>query len=186
MRIRRAVAGVVVVAGLVIGCSSRGSDTPQTAGTPSGAPTTPSPTPTPVDPTEVAKAQIMADYKVFIDTQSKGFVSNHPTFPYEEVMTGKALASTKSVMAASELAGTKYAASLRFLRGEVFSLNLKATPSTAMVYGCIFDGLTATSKKGKVTPAAGEVSTHDQVTMVDGRWKASDTDTLKKTEPGCA
>ncbi|WP_405059691.1 hypothetical protein OG474_44155 [Kribbella sp. NBC_01505] len=137
---------------LLVGGSACGGDdkalAPAEQATPT--PSTPKPSPTPVDPTVAAKAKIMADYKVFIDTQSEGFVSNSPSFPFERVMTGEALASARLLMGGSQLAGTKYGGSLRFLTGEVSEVNLEAKPATATVVGCIVDGLTATSKKWTV------------------------------------
>ncbi len=188
MKIRQTVCGTTMALGLLLGTTACGGDanTQPPAEQPLVFTTAPKSTPTPVDPTVAAKAKVLADYKRFIDTQSRGFVSNSPTFPYEQVMTGKALASTKSVMAGAQLAGLKYGGSIRFLRGEVSSLNLKAKPATATVQACIDDRLTSTSKTGKVTRSGGKASTRDELVLVDGGWKASNTQTLKESEPGCA
>ncbi|WP_165952841.1 hypothetical protein, partial [Kribbella albertanoniae] len=146
----------------------------------------PKPTPTPVDPTVAAKAKVLADYKRFIDIKARGYVSNIPTFPYEQVMTGDALAATKSVVAGAELAGIKYSGASRFLRGEVTALNLKAKPATATVQACVFDGLKSTSKRGKVTSLQDELSREDQMVLLDGHWKATETNAFDKSKGGCA
>jgi hypothetical protein len=191
MPLGRALVGSVVAAGVLLGLSACGSDekaTPLSSDTPSPTPSSPtaSPTPTPVDPTLAVKAKIMADYKNSIATQSHGIVSNNPAFPYEQVMTGNALASIKAVMTGSYNIGTKYTGGVRFIKGKVTALNLKATPATATVQACVFDGLKATSKRGKVTSASTEVSRHDRMVLIGGRWKATETTTLEKGAPGCA
>jgi hypothetical protein len=144
------------------------------------------PTPTAADPVTAAKAKVMADYKDFVATRSRGFVSNNPTFPYEQAMTGNALAAMKAVVTGAHEIGTRYSGGLRFIKGEVAALNLKATPATATVRACVFDGLKATSKSGKVTSSSMEVSKEDRLVLVGGRWKAIETKTLSKGEPGCA
>ncbi|MFB6721203.1 hypothetical protein ACFCV3_13620 [Kribbella sp. NPDC056345] len=186
MKIRQTVCSTTLALGLLLGTTACGSDTKTQppAEQPRVAPTTPKPTP--VDPTVAAKAKVLADYKLFIDTQSRGFVSNSPTFPYEQVMTGNALAAAKSVMAGAQMAGLKYSGSARFLKGEVSALNLKAKPATATVRACIFDGLKSTSKRGKVTSLQDKLSREDQMVLVDGRWKASETKGLDKSQEGCA
>lgn len=188
MRIRQIVCSATMAFGLLLGATACGGDdkAQPPAEQPNPTPTAPKPTPTPVDPTAAAKAKIMADYKVFIDTKTRGFLSNHPTFPYEQVMTGNALAATKSVVAGAELMGMKYSGSAKFLRGRVSKLNLKAKPATATVESCIFDGLKATSKRGKVTTLQDEVSREDQMVLIDGHWKATETAGLDKSTGGCA
>ncbi|WP_405059688.1 hypothetical protein OG474_44140 [Kribbella sp. NBC_01505] len=187
MKIRHIACTTTLAVGLLLGATAcGGSDKKSLPPTDQPTTTTPKPTPTPVDPTVAAKAKIIADYKVFIDIQTRGLVSNSPTFPFEQVMTGNALASAKSVMGASLLAGTRYSGSARFLRAEVSQLNLKAKPATATVQACVFDGLKATSKKGKVTSLQDELSRHDQMMLIDGHWKATETTGLNKTQPGCA
>jgi hypothetical protein len=128
----------------------------------------------------------MADYKFSIATQSRGIVSNSATFPYEQVLTGNALSKLRSVVTAAQMAGTKYSGGVRFVKGEVAALNLKAKPATATVQACVYDGLKATSKTGKVTTSAVEVSRQEQLVLVGGRWKPTEVKSLKKTEPGCA
>jgi hypothetical protein len=144
------------------------------------------PTPTPVDPTVAAKAKVMADYKLAIATQGRGIVSNHPAFPYQQVLTGNALSKLKSAMSGAQLAGVKYSGQVRFVKGEVTALNLKAKPATATVQSCVFDGLKATSKTGKVTASSGDTSRADELVLVDGRWKITESESFEKTEPGCA
>jgi hypothetical protein len=90
------------------------------------------------------------------------------------------------VMTGSYDIGTKYSGGVRFIKGKVTALNLKATPATATVQACVFDGLKATSKSGKVTSASTEVSRHDRLVLVGGRWKPTETTTLEKGAPGCA
>jgi hypothetical protein len=134
-----------------------------------------------------AKAKVLADYRTFVATRARGFVSNSPTFPYEDVMTGEALQAQKAGMTGAYEIGTKYSGSARFLRARVLSLNLQAKPATAKVQACILDSLASTSKSGKKqggTPQ--EVSTDDQMVLVGGRWKTSVTKTLDKAAAGCA
>jgi hypothetical protein len=190
MRIRRTAFGMALATALALGASSCGGDdkTPRTADTPSITSSTPppTPTPTPVDPTAAAKTKIMADYQSYIAVRSRGIVSNDPTFPYEQVMAGRALAAVKSVVAGSQMIGTKYSGNIRFVKGHVATLNLKAKPATATVQACIFDGLKATSKSGKVTSSSIETSTNDRLVLVGGRWKATETQSLDKSAPGCS
>jgi hypothetical protein len=182
--------GTIVATGLVFGLSACGSDDNATQPAPvsSTPPPTASPTPTPtaVDPTVAVKAKIMTDYKNFVATRSRGIVTNDPTFPYEQIMVGKALAATKSVATGANMIGTKYSGSVRFIKGEVVTLDLKAKPSTATVQSCVFDGLSTTSKSGKVTSSSTEVSRQDQMVLAGGTWKATETKSLSKESPGCA
>lgn len=128
----------------------------------------------------------MADYKNFVATRSRGIVTNDPTFPYEQIMTGNALSATKSVATGANMIGTKYSGSVRFIKGEVVALDLKAKPATATVQACVFDGLSTKSKSGKVTSSSTEVSREDRMVLVDGIWKATETKSLSKESPGCA
>ena len=113
-------------------------------------------------------------------------MSNDPTFAYDKVMTGNALAAVKSVATGAQTIGTKYSGSVRFVKGEVAVVNLDAKPATATVQACVVDGLTARSKTGKITTSPGEVSREDKMVLVDGRWKATETKSLAKDAPGCA
>jgi hypothetical protein len=187
MTIRRTVFGVALATASLLAISSCGGEDkpPQTVGTPSATSSTPTPTPTPVDPTVVAKAKVLADYKNFIAVRSKGITSNDPTFAYDQVMTGVALAATKSVASGSQMIGTKYSGSVRFIKGQVVSLNLKAKPATATVHACVFDSLSSRTKSGKVNTASTEVSRQDQMVLIGNRWKASFTKSLSKDAPGC-
>lgn len=128
----------------------------------------------------------MADYQVYVATRSSGIVSNDPTFAYEQVMTGNALSAIRSVVTGAKMIGTKYSGSVRFVKGQVATVNLKAKPATATVQGCVLDGLKATSKSGKVTGSSVETSTKDVMVLIGGRWKATETQALDKSAPGCA
>lgn len=191
MPMGRALGGAVVAAGLIAGlCACGGADadtTTRSIDSPLPTSSTPSTaTPTPVDPTVAAKAKVMADYQYYIATRSRGIVSNSPTFPFEKVMTGNALSAIKSAMGGTWTAGAKYSGSVRFVKGEVAVLNLKSKPATAIVQACVYDGLKLTSKSGKVTSSAVEVSRRDQLVLIGGRWKATETKGLNRSEPGCA
>jgi hypothetical protein len=194
MLLRRTLLGSVVAAGLILGLTGCGGDdqasqpTPL-SDTPSATPFSPTPsvTPRPADPTVAAKAKVLSDYQTFVATRARGFISNSPTFPYEDVMIGEALQAQKAGMTGAYEIGTKYSGSARFLRARVVSLNLQAKPATAKVQACILDSLASTSKSGKKqggTPQ--EVSTDDQMALVGGKWKASVTKTLDKAAAGCA
>jgi hypothetical protein len=190
MQLRRTLFGFVIATGLILGLSSCGGS--DHAAQPTPVSDTPSPTastvsaPPPVDPVAAAKAKVMADYKDFVAIRTRGIVSNNPTFAYDQVMTGDALAATKSVAAGSQMIGTKYSGSVRFIKGQVVALNLKVKPATATVQACIFDGLSARSKSGKVTTSSTEVSREDRMVLVGSRWKATKTKSLAKDAPGCA
>lgn len=190
MRIRRTAFGMAVATVLLLGLGSCGDEnkTPQAADTPSvTTPTrTPTPTPTPVDPTTAVKAKIIADYKLSIETQSNGIVSNNPTYPYEQVLTGKALSALRSVVTGAQMIGTKYSGGVRFIKAKVTALNLTSKPATATVQACVFDGLKATSKSGKVTTSSTQLSREDHLVLIAGRWKATETKSLNKSAPGCA
>lgn len=182
--------GMMLAIGLVLGVGGCGGEdkAPQSADTPSATVSTASPTPTPTaaDPSAAVKAKIMADYKLSIETQSRGIVSNRPTYPYEQVLTGNALSALRSVVTGAQMIGTKYSGDIRFVKGKVATLNLTTKPATATVQACVFDGLKATSKSGKVTSSATQVSREDQLVLVAGRWKATETKSLDKGAPGCA
>jgi hypothetical protein len=190
MQLRRTVFGSVIATGLILGLSGCGGNDHATQPTPVSdtPPPTASPlaTPTPVDPEAAAKAKVMADYKTYIAARSRGIASNNPTFPYDQVMTGNALSAIRSVVTGSQMAGTKYSGGIRFVKGKVASLNISAKPATAIVQACIYDGLKATSKSGKVASSSIETSSEDHLVLIDGRWKATETKSLDKTEPGCA
>jgi hypothetical protein len=190
MTIRRTVFGVALATGLALGAGACGGDekTPQTADTPSATSSTPPavPTPTPVDPTTAAKTKIIADYKRSIETQSQGIVSNNPTYPYEQVLTGNALSALRSVVSGAQMIGTTYSGGIRFVKAKVTTLNLSSKPATATVQACVFDGLKATSKSGKVTASSTQISREDRLVLVAGRWKATETKSLDKSAPGCA
>ena len=181
----------LVTMGLVLsvgGCGGAGKATSSATDTPLVPVSSPSPSApsTPVDPAAVVKAKVMSDYKTFVATRSRGIVSNNPTFPYEQVMTGNALSTIKSVMTGSRMAGTTYSGGLRFVKGHVSALNLRSKPATAIVQACVFDGLKATSKTGKVTTSSGEISKQDRLVLIAGHWKATETQSLEKGAPGCA
>ncbi|WP_432887890.1 hypothetical protein ACQPYH_06255 [Kribbella sp. CA-245084] len=186
--------GAVLAAGLVTGlgaCGGQADTAAQAPETPlvptSSSPTSVRPSPAPADPTVAAKAKIMADYKAYVAARSNGTVTNKPSYPYEQVMTGNALSVLKSLLTGAYLGGTTYGGSIRFVKGHVAALNLKSKPATATVYGCVIDNLTATSKSGKIRRSGGiQLSTHDQLVLVGGRWKTTETHSLNKGAPGCA
>ncbi|HET6759535.1 MAG TPA: hypothetical protein VFH20_09685 [Propionibacteriaceae bacterium] len=194
MLLARRLSSTLLAAGMVAGlgaCGGQADSVSQSSETPL-VPTTPprpsvSPSPSPVDPTAATNAKIMADYKVYVARRSSGTVTNRPTYPYEEFMTGNALSVLKSSVTGQYLIGTKFGGSLRFVKGRVAALNLKAKPATATVYGCVIDDLTATTKKGKVTRSGGiRMSTHDKLVLVGGKWKVTETQSNDSGEPGCA
>jgi hypothetical protein len=201
MRLRRTACVLLALVSVlgIGGCGGQGN-TSTTSDTPLPIPTVSSTSPTtpaaPTDPAAATKAKIMADYKTYIAARSRGIVSNNPTFPYEQVMTGNALSAIKSVVTGSQMAGTKYSGGIRFVKGEVAALNLRSKPATAMLQACIYDGLKAASKSGKVTSSSIETSSEDRLVLIDGRWKATETKSLDKNAeafaiswpsgPGCA
>ncbi|MDX3007073.1 hypothetical protein PWY87_35755 [Kribbella solani] len=192
----RTLSGAVLAACLVAGLAGCGgqadkdkaAETPQTPLLPASAPpSSAKPTPKPVDPTTAAKAKIMADYKTYVGWRSAGVVSNRPSYPFEQYMTGNSLQVVKSLMGGMYLIGTKYGGSMTFVKGRVAAVNLKAKPATATVYGCVIDDLTATNKQGKVRRSGGsQMSTRDQLVLVGGRWKVTETQTNTPESPGCA
>ena len=119
MGICRTAFGMTLAVGSVLGVGGCGGEdkAPQSADTPSAASSTPSPTltPTPADPSAAVKAKIMAEYKLSIETQSRGIVSNRPTYPYEQVLTGNALSALRSVVTGAQMIGTKYSGDIRFV-----------------------------------------------------------------------
>jgi hypothetical protein len=103
MQRRRTVFGSVIATGLILGLSSCGGNDHATQPTPVSDTPSPTvstvPTPTPVDPVVAAKAKILADYKNYVAFRTRGFLSNDPVYPYEQVMTGNALQAMKSFVA---------------------------------------------------------------------------------------
>jgi len=190
MQLRRTLLSAAITTALILGLSSCGSkddatQQPPASDTPASTPT-PTTTPTPVDPTAAAKAKVLADYQTFVATRTRGFLSNSPTFPYEDVMTGEALQAQKAGMTGAYDIGTKYSGTARFIKAHVVSLNLQAKPATAKVQACILDSLASTSKSGKKTGGTPqEVATDDQMVLVGGKWKTSINRTLDKTAAGC-
>jgi hypothetical protein len=192
MQLRRTALGTVIAAGLILSLSSCGgkdhatqpapvSDTP--APTVSAAST---PTPKSVDPVAAAKAHAMTDYRNYIAFQSRGFVTNHPTYPYEQVMTGNALQAMKSFVGGMNLAGSKFSGSLTFLKGSVVALNLKAKPATATVQACLKDALVLKNKRGKTMSSPPQrVSTNDRLVLVGKLWKVTETTTYDAHSAGC-
>jgi hypothetical protein len=180
MPLRRTAFGTVVATGLILGLSSCGGHdqaAPSADDTPLVPVSTPTPTPTKtVDPTAAAKAKVLADYQRFTSVRGQGWLSNKPSYPYEEVMTGEALSAQKAVVTGADLIGTKYSGSLKFIKGSVVALNLKAKPATATVRSCVRDALVAKTKAGKTISAPPSyVSREDRMVLVAGRWKATDT-----------
>ncbi|MDX3007061.1 hypothetical protein PWY87_35695 [Kribbella solani] len=192
----RTLSGAVLAACLVAGLAGCGgqadkdkaAETPQTPLLPASAPpSSAKPTPKPVDPTTAAKTKIMADYKAYIADRSHGTVTNKPSYPYEKFMTGNALSALKSSVGGMYLIESKFGGSITFIKGRVAVINLKAKPATATVYACVIDDLTLTSKKGEVRKSGGiRLSNHDQVVLIGGRWKVTETQTNKPQDPGCA
>ncbi|MDX6250231.1 MAG: hypothetical protein QOF10_3591 [Kribbellaceae bacterium] len=192
MQLRRTVFGSVIATGLILGLTGCGGNDQATQPTPvSDTPsptmsTPPTPTPTPVDPVAAAKVKVLADYKNYVAFQTRGVVTNDPVYPYEQVMTGNALRSMKSVVTGMNMMGRKYSGSLTFLKGSVVALNLKAKPATATVQACEMDALVVKDKKGKtLTAPPAKVSTDDRLVLVGGRWKVTETTTLDEHSEGC-
>lgn len=184
--------GMALAIGLVlgvVGCS--GDDTsPQSADTPSAAtsstPVTPSATQS-QDASSAAKVKALADYKYFVAVWTKGRTSGNPAYPYDQVMTGKALQMTKSVATADDLRGIKATGTVTFLRGSVVALDLKAKPATATVRSCELDRMSGVDKKGtQVYRPGGEVSTETTMALVGNRWKVSNKAVSGKDEGACA
>jgi hypothetical protein len=192
MQLRRTLFGLVVAAGLLFslaGCggTDHGTQPTPVSDTPSPTVSTiPTPTPTPAGPVAAAKAKAIADYKNYVAFQSRGFVSNDPAYPYEQVMTGNALQAMKSVVGGMNLAGSKYSGSTTFLKGSVVALNLKAKPATATVQACVQDALVLKNKKGKtLTEPPAKVSTNDRLVLVGTKWKVTETTTYDAHAAGC-
>lgn len=191
MRQRRVACGLLAILSVLglVGCGGQG-DTSATSTTTTPQSTTSLPSPakpsTPTNTTAAVKAKIMADYRLSIATQSRGIVSNSPSFPYGQVLTGNALSTLKSTMTGAYVAGTKYSGGFRFVKGEVIAMNLKAKPATATVQSCVFDALKATSKSGAVQSSSTKVSREDELVLVGSRWKITESESFDKTEPGCA
>jgi hypothetical protein len=191
MQLRRTLLSAAITTALVLGLSSCGgkddaTQQPPVSDPPASTPSTPKPSVTPAVPTAAANAKVLADYQTFVATRTRGFLSNSPTFPYEDVMTGEALQAQKAGMTGAYDIGTKYSGAARFLKAHVVSLNLQAKPATAKVQACILDSLASTSKSGKKTGGTPqEVSTDDQMVLVGGKWKTSINRTLDKTAAGC-
>lgn len=184
-----ALAAVLVASlGACGGQADTAVQSPETPLVPTSAPpSSVTPSPTPVDPTIAVKSKIMADFQAYVAGSSRGMSTNHPTYPYDQFMTGNALTVMKSLVTGAYLIGTKYGGSIRFVKGHVAALNLKSKPATATVYGCIIDDLTATTKKGKVTKSGGiRLSAHDQLVLIGGKWKVTETESHDSGEPGCA
>lgn len=183
--------GAIVATGLILGLSACGGDDKPTGSTPvSTTPlpsATPTPTPTPVDPTVAAKAKIVTDYQNYIAARSRGLVSNNPTYPYDQVMTGNALQAMKSVTAGNQMIGRKYSGSVTYLKGTVTALNLKTKPATATVQACITDKLVLKDKKGKtLTGPPSNLSTSDKLALVGTQWKITETASEDASGPGCS
>ena len=190
MQLRRTVFGTVVVTGLVLGLSSCGGNDHATQPTPvSDTPSSTAPsvsTPPPVDPVAAAKAKVLADYQRFVSVRGLGWVSNKPSYPYEQVMTGEALSAMKAVVTGADLAGTKYSGNVKFIKGSVVTLDLKAKPATATVRACVHDALVAKTKAGKTISAPpAYVSREDRMALVAGRWKTSDTKSTGEDSNEC-
>jgi hypothetical protein len=190
MQRRRTVFGSVIATGLILGLSSCGGNDHATQPTPVSDTPSPTvstvPTPTPVDPVVAAKAKILADYKNYVAFRTRGFLSNDPVYPYEQVMTGNALQAMKSVMTGMNMMGRKYSGSLTFLKGSVVALNLKTRPATATVQACSMDALVLKDKKGKrLTGAPAKVSTDDRLVLVGKLWKVTETTTYDEHSEGC-
>jgi hypothetical protein len=191
MTFRRAVLSLTMTAALiavVTGCGGSDQTSPPVTDTPSSttpAPT-PTPTPTPVDPTVAAKKKILADYAAYATFSANGLLSNRPTFPYEQRMTGNALQAIKSVTAGMEMTGRRFTGSYKYLKGTVVALNLKTEPATATVRGCAYDAIVLRDKKGKVlTDPPSKTSTKDQLVLIGQRWMVTETQTLDAADGGC-
>lgn len=187
MPLRQKLLGAIVATGLVLSLSACGGDDKPSGSVPATTPLpTPTPTPTPVDPSVAAKTKIIADYKNYVAFQSRGVVSNHATYPYDQVMTGNALQAIKSVTAGMEMIGRKYSGSLTFLKGSVVALNLKTKPATATVQACEMDALVLKDKKGKtLSKGPRKVATNDKLVLVGSRWMVTETTTLSEASAGC-
>jgi hypothetical protein len=192
MPLRRTTFGTVVATGLILGlsgCGGHDQAAPSANDTPLLPVSTPIPTPTPtptVDPTAAAKAKVLADYRHFTSVSGQGWLSNKPSYPYEQVMTGEALSAQKAVVTGADLIGTKYSGSLKFIKGSVVALDLKAKPATATVRACVHDALVAKTKAGKtVSPPPAYVSREDRMVLVAGRWKATDTKATEEDPDEC-
>jgi hypothetical protein len=189
MPLRRTLLGSIVATGLLIGLTSCGSDDDASRSTPvsntPSSPTSTAPTSTPVDPTATAKAKVLADYQAYVTFRVRGLVSNDPTYPYGQVMTGNALQATKSVTTGMQLSGRKFSGSYTYIKGSVVALNLKAKPATATVQACATDAVMLKDKTGKALTSPAKVSTNDRLVLVAGRWKVTETTTLDEHGEGC-
>lgn len=184
----RTLLSTILVTGLILGTASCSGDDQTTSSAPvsNTPPSTPSPIPTTVDPVAAAKAKVITDYELFINFRSQGWISNKPSFPYEEVMTGKALTSMKAVVTGAGQAGTKYSGTVQFVKGSVVAIDIEATPATATVKACVHDALVAKTKTGKTVSAPpAYVAREDRMTLVAGRWKASETKSTGEDSKGC-
>jgi hypothetical protein len=190
MPLRQRLLGAIVATGLVLGLSACGGDDKATGlpeSTASSSAAAPTPTPTPVDPAVAAKAKIMADYETYVAFRARGFASNNPTYPYEQMMAGNALQAMKSVTAGMQMVGRKYSGTMTYLKGSVAVLNLKAKPATATVQACVMDKLVLKDKNGKaLTKGPAKVATDDELVLVGTQWKVTETTTYSDTSAGCA
>jgi hypothetical protein len=192
MTLRRTAVGLAAVVGILFGLSACGDGdqaTQSASQTPPVTPLSPTPsvTPTPVDPTEAARAKVLADYKHFVTFWTAGTISGDPTYPYEQVMAGEALRVTKSASTADHIRGIKFSGSTKFLRGSVVKLDLNAKPSTARVQSCELDQISGVDKKGKQAyKPSGQVSTDITLALMDGRWKVTGQAITGKNEGACA
>jgi hypothetical protein len=189
MPLRRTLVGSIVATGLIIGLTSCGSDDDASRSTPvsntPSSPTSTAPTSTPVDPTATAKAKVLADYQAYVAFFARGLVSNNPTYPYEQMMTGNALKATKSVTTGMQISGRKFSGTYKYLKGSVTALNLKAKPATATVQACAMDSVILRDKKGKALTSPAKVATNDRLVLTGGRWKVTETTTLDEHGEGC-
>lgn len=189
MTLRQTALGLAVAGGLLVGMTACGGDgkTPTASDLPTSVPTStpPKATPTPVDPTAVAKAEVLKDYQEFLAFRARGMVSNNAVFPYEQMMTGNALRAARSYVGAMATVGSKFSGSYKYLKGSVVAVNLKAKPATASVQACAMDSLILTNKSGKQLTEPAKVATDDKLILTGGRWKVTETFSGEPTGEGC-
>jgi hypothetical protein len=188
MSLRRTLLGSIIATGLILGLTGCGGDDHASQPTPvsdTPAPTASTSTPTPVDTTATAKAKVLADYQAYVAFFARGLVSNNPTYPYEQMMTGNALKATKSVTTGMQISGRKFSGTYKYLKGSVVALNLKAKPATATVQACAMDSVILRDKKGKALTSPAKVATNDRLVLTGGRWKVTETTTLDEHGEGC-
>jgi hypothetical protein len=183
MTLRRTMFGMAMTAALtagITGCGGAQSSLPELD---TASSTTPGPTPAPTT-APAATTKVLADYKYFFAFRSRGIVSNDAAYPFEKVMTGKALQTAKSMAGFAYLSGRRYSGSYKYLSASVATVDLKAHAAT--VKGCAYDGLVLTLKNGKKQSTPGTVATTARLVLVGTRWMVTDTGISDAGSGGCA